>query len=48
MILDTHTMKTKYETSIVNNEEITFPQKDQMKITFPSYNNLRGYVITLK
>ena len=48
VILDTKTLKSKYETPITMLQEITYPIKDEMKISFPCYNGKQGYDITLK
>ena len=48
VILDTKTLKPKYETPITMLQEITYPIKDEMKISFPCYNGKQGYDITLK
>ena len=48
VILDTKTLKPKYETPITMLQEITYPVKDEMKISFPCYNGKQGYDITLK
>ena len=48
VILDTKTMKPKYETPITWFQEITYPKKDEMKISFPCANGKQGYDITLK
>ena len=48
VILDTKTLKSKYETPITMLQEITYPKKDEMKISFPCYNGKQGYDIVLK
>ena len=48
MIMDTKTLKPKYETPILFLQEITYPTKDEISISFPSYSHTPGFNIILK
>ena len=48
ILLDTKTLKPKYEVNYLLGEEITYPKKDEMIISFPINGNYTGYIITLK
>ena len=41
-------MQTKYQTNVLDNADVIFPKKDQMKISFPTCYNIPGSIITLK
>lgn len=48
MIIDTKTLRPKYETPMLFIHEITYPAEDEISISFPSYSKLPGFNIILK
>ena len=48
IFLDTKTLKPKYEVNYLLGEEITYPKKDELIISFPTNGIYTGYVINLK
>ena len=48
MIIDTKTLRPKYETPMLFLHEITYPAEDEISISFPSYSKLPGFNIILK